>query len=300
MVVEAGLDDSLAVVESAAESDIVDVGVGDRNHLQLLRARGAALGVHDEALNARLSAQPVNRRAARVTRSCAHDGDFHAGAVRQKLLVQVAKELERHILEGKGGSVVELEHVHAVRDLTHRRHAAVLRLRVLRRLERRVTEGGIRPLNDILQPGFRDVIGANVEAHDLEGQILIGQSLPARLPVRRERRDGLWHEEATVRAKALQHCLIKLEASLAATSAAVLGSGRRGERTSAQHRKSGARRGLRESSDGAKHFTASQIGKMQSSKAFDLGPFWDNEFGCSVKERTPGTPSDNAHEDTIN
>ena len=94
VVVEARLHCRLAVVKRAAKGNVVDVRVDDRDHLELLGARGAPLGVHDEALNPLLPAQPVDRARPRVARCGAHDRNLLPRPHRQEVLKEIAKELE--------------------------------------------------------------------------------------------------------------------------------------------------------------------------------------------------------------
>lgn len=64
LVLEAGLDDVLAVVEGALDGHALHVLVRHSRHLALLDGRRAALGVQDEAPHVRLAAQPVDGRRA--------------------------------------------------------------------------------------------------------------------------------------------------------------------------------------------------------------------------------------------
>ena len=165
VVVEARLHCRLAVVKRAAKGNVVDVRVDDRDHLELLGARGAPLGVHDEALNPLLPAQPVDRARPRVARCGAHDRNLLPRPHRQEVLKEIAKELERDVLEGEGGAVEELEGVHAVADRHRRRHV-------------RVAEGAVRPGDDVLQLLWRHVVWPDVQRHDLEREILEGEAAP--------------------------------------------------------------------------------------------------------------------------
>ena len=100
-VVEAGLHDGLAVVKGAAEGNVMDVRVGDRDHLQLLRLRRTPVGIHDEALDALLAAQAVDGRRARVTRG--------ADEQRQALLAPSEQVAQRQALASASGFTARVD-----------------------------------------------------------------------------------------------------------------------------------------------------------------------------------------------
>ena len=67
------LDDVLAFVEHAVDREIVDVGIGEREHLRRLERAHPALRREHEHANAALAAQRVLGRAAGVARGRADD-----------------------------------------------------------------------------------------------------------------------------------------------------------------------------------------------------------------------------------
>ena len=109
----------------------------------------------------------------------------------QKVLKEVPDELERNILECKGGAVEELEEV-------------CLRLAWLLGFRQGndwggvgVAEGGVGPLNEGFEVGG-DLAGGDVEGENLKGELLEGEVRPGGEPVLGEGGDGLGDKETPV------------------------------------------------------------------------------------------------------
>jgi hypothetical protein len=158
-VAEDLLDDALAVVEGAANRQVVDVRVGHRGHLQFLHRGDLAVRMEDEDVDAALAAHPVDRRAAGVTGGGAEDVHV-AAALAEQVFKEVAEQLQGHVLEGQGRAVEELEDVD-VALLDHRG-------------DLRVSEAGIGTVDQPLEVGRGDVV--DEARDDLEGQFRVGQA----------------------------------------------------------------------------------------------------------------------------
>jgi len=123
----------------------------------------------------------------------------------QKVLKEVSDELERNILECKGGAVEELEEV-------------CLWLAWLLGFRQGddwgdvgVAEGGVGPINESFEVGGGDLAGGDVERENLEGELLEGEMRPGGEPVLGEGGDGLRDKEAPVSSEALEDDFFKGE-----------------------------------------------------------------------------------------
>ncbi len=125
LVPEHGLHERLRVVEIAFERDIEDVFIRDSRHLQALDARGAALRVQDHDAHARDAGKARDRRRAGIARGRPDNCREHA-AVFQRPTHQAAKELKRHVLEGKSRTVEELHQMEAVAQVAQGRDPRVV------------------------------------------------------------------------------------------------------------------------------------------------------------------------------
>ena len=112
----------LAIVEGALDGDVAHIGGRDRRHLAALHLGDAALGMQDEDIDpvagprqASIAAEPVSPEVAptMVTRWARS---------RQQMVEEPADELQRHILEGQGRPVEQLQEPGPGVDLLQRRH----------------------------------------------------------------------------------------------------------------------------------------------------------------------------------
>ena len=221
--VEEGLDDALAIVEVAFHCNTVDILIRDRCHLALLDQRRATLREQDEALDARLAAQAVDRRASSVTRRCGDDSHAPLAAARALRLQDVCKdtpkELERDVLEGKGRPVEELEQVErrsAVRaaafELAHGRHTSVAELRAL----------AVHLAQDRFEIGARNLLRRNELRHDLGGELPeVLELRPLQPLLARDARDRVRDKQPAVQRQPAHHRLRERQVPVAAARAAV-------------------------------------------------------------------------------
>ena len=203
-VVEQFLDDGLGVVEGAAHGDVEHVRVKHGGHLQGLDGTGAAVRMEDEDVDALLAAHPGNGGAAGIAGGGAEDVHEAAGAG-EHVLEQVAEQLQGHVLEGERRPVEQFEDVQ-VAHRPHRRHL-------------RVAEGGAAALDQLLEVGARDVV--DEQRQDLQGQVLVGQPLPAVQPGLIHGRQPLGQEQAAVAGQAHHDRILETERLDAAASADV-------------------------------------------------------------------------------
>ncbi len=161
-VVEQGLDDALAIVEGAADGDVVDVRVRHRGHLPLLDRRDPARGMQDEDPDTRLAAHTGDGRRTRIPRG--RPQDIQPAAVTgEQVFEDIAEKLQRHVLESGRGAVEQLQDP-LVPDLHQRRHLSV-------------GEGPIGAADQGAQVGPWNGVG-NEGVHELQGQVLEAQAGP--------------------------------------------------------------------------------------------------------------------------
>lgn len=114
----------------------------------------------------------------------------------EEVFKQVAEELQRNVLEGKGRAVEELEEVEVV-------------VQVAERCGVGVAEGGIASVDDALEVFGGDLGGGDVEREDLVGEVGKGEVLPV-LPVG-DLGDVLGDEETAVAGETLENDLLEGE-----------------------------------------------------------------------------------------
>ena len=112
-IVEAGLGEVLAVVERAADGDVVDVGRQHRRHLPALHLAHPAVRMEHEDVDRLAVAHRLDRGRAGIARGRADDGRVLA-ALAQRVVEHQAEELQRHVLEGERRAMEQLEQVQAV------------------------------------------------------------------------------------------------------------------------------------------------------------------------------------------
>ena len=172
-VVEHRLQQRLAVVERALDRDVVDVGGSDRGHLAALHLGDAAVRMQDHDRHARAPGAGLDRGGAGIAGGRADDRDRPA-ALRQKMLEQVAQQLQGDVLEGERRPVEQLEQPVVGVELAQGRHGDVI-------------EAGIRLVDQPAQLGLAqgtfDERGENAR-----GDLLIGGAAQGVQPVAIEAR----------------------------------------------------------------------------------------------------------------
>ncbi|MNC31264.1 hypothetical protein D3C75_795790 [compost metagenome] len=104
------LDHLLAVIEIAFNGQIQHIAVVHSRHLQLLHLAHLIMRMQDTDLDAFLAAYTLNRRRTGIARGRPENMDNlapHLGNVG----IQLTHELQRHILEGKGRPMEQLQHI---------------------------------------------------------------------------------------------------------------------------------------------------------------------------------------------
>lgn len=204
----------LAVVKVAGHGQVVDVGVQHRRHLEFLDGAHAALGVEHEDRDVLFPAKAVDGGRACVTACRAHHGEVVPVAPRlplvpahQEVLEQVAEELQRHVLEGKGRPVEELQEVDVV-------------LEVDQGGDLLGAEGRVAAADDVLEVIGGDLRGRDVERQDVEGEVNEREVLPGLPPLGDG--DRLRDVQAAVGGEALEDDLLKGELLLFKASVGVL------------------------------------------------------------------------------
>ena len=188
-VVEDLLEDALAVVEGAVDGDAVDVRVGDGGHLAFLERADAAVGEHDEDVDAGLSADAVDGGGAGVSAGGAEDVEPLSG-LGEDVFEDVAEELEGDVLEGEGWAMEELGD-EEVSDLADGDDLGRV-------------EGGVAGRDETAEVIGGDGV-ADEERHDLAGEFGIGEGAPALEGGGGELRDGVGQEEPAVVGESHQH-----------------------------------------------------------------------------------------------
>ena len=93
--------------------NVVNVGIGDRSHLQRLNRRGFAIRMQDENGNSLLAPYSVDSGTAGIARCCPYD--VHClFAFGQDVLKQIAEKLQRNILESKCHAMKQFKNIHAI------------------------------------------------------------------------------------------------------------------------------------------------------------------------------------------
>jgi len=200
-IVEEILDDVLAIVEGAFDSQVADVIVQHRGHLAFLHRADPALRVHHEDADARAAAHAVDRGAAGVAAGRRDNVQF-AARLAQRIFEEVAEKLQRDILEGEGRPVKQLQQVDRP-DLHHRRDFGM-------------AEGRVTARHDAAQGGVRDVV--RKEPDDLEREILVAQRAPSRQAVA-DIGDGRRQIQPAVASQAGENGLLKRQRLAAAAGA---------------------------------------------------------------------------------
>ncbi len=159
------LDDVLAVVEGAVNSQIVDIPVEHGGHLQRLDRAYASVRVQHEEAQALTAAQTLDRGTARVAAGGGHDVECGVAACQHRL-EELAEKLQGHILEGQCRAVEEFQHV----DRANRDHGC----------DFAVPEGGIAAGDHPAQFLDRQIVG--IEPHHLEGEFGVRELRPLLQP----------------------------------------------------------------------------------------------------------------------
>lgn len=118
----------------------------------------------------------------------------------EEVLKQVAHKLQRNVFESKRRPVEQLQQMQLL-----------LRVECLQRRDIGGAEGGITPLDDVLQVCRGNLSGRYVEREDLEGQLLERLVLPLGQEVGWQLGDLLGNEEAAVAGESFEHHFLKRE-----------------------------------------------------------------------------------------
>ena len=195
-VIEHRLHQRLAVVEGAVDGDRMDVVCPRGRHLALLHRRDAAMREQDEHVGALAGGEGRDGGAARVARGGADDGGA-AAALGEDMVHQPGDELHRHVLEGQGRAVEELQHEVRRAELDEGRDS-------------RMREGRIGLVDHALQIVRGDVV-ADIGQQDLEGDFGIGPAGESADRFRRDLRPGLREIQPAVIRETCQKCVGKTE-----------------------------------------------------------------------------------------
>ena len=135
----------LAVVEVASDGKVVDVGIKDSGHLELLDGAHLALGVKHEDGDILLAAQTVDGGRTGVTACGTNNGQvvpvpslLALVLAHEEVLKKVAEELEGDILEGEGRAVEQLEKMYAALEVDERGNVGG-------------AEGGVGAVDDVFE-----------------------------------------------------------------------------------------------------------------------------------------------------
>ncbi len=105
----------LRIVEIAPQRAYANIGALLRHHLEALHLADALAGIEHQDLRIRYIPEPLQRRLAGIAGGGHQNDDLFAG---RRLLHRRAHEmrqnLQRHVLEGAGGTVPQLQHMHPV------------------------------------------------------------------------------------------------------------------------------------------------------------------------------------------
>lgn len=144
---EYGLDDVLAVIKGAFDSEVVDIRIEYACHLRLLNGANLALGEENEDRHILLASQTIDGRRASITGCCAHNGQVVTVLAslslifaHEEIFKKVTQALERNVFESKGWSVEEFKEVEVVLGIQCGNGCTL-----------RVTEGRVGLFDDSLQ-----------------------------------------------------------------------------------------------------------------------------------------------------
>ena len=112
------LDNILAIVEGAFDSEIVHIGIKHTGHLRLLNRANFALGEKDEHRDILLAAETIDSGRTSITGGCADNGQVVAVLASLSLVLahkevfeEVTQALEGDVLERERWAVEELQQV---------------------------------------------------------------------------------------------------------------------------------------------------------------------------------------------
>lgn len=169
----------LAVVESAVNGQVVNVGIEDSGHLSLLNRADLALGVHDEDRDVLLAAQTVDGSRTSISTGSTNNGQvLSVGALlalvhaHKEVLEQVANKLKCDILESECGTVEQLHQMQVLALVKSDDGCDIF-----------CAECGITAVDDIFEVVGGDFALGDVQAEDLKGELLEGEVAPFGLPV---------------------------------------------------------------------------------------------------------------------
>ena len=165
------LHDVLRVVEHAGDSDVEDVGIGQRIHLGALEGAHLAVRREHEDLDVMLAPHRVLGGGAGIAGGGAEDVDRLAALV-QHVLEQVAEQLHRHVLEGERRAVGQFLRVQAIFELRQRRDLC----RVTTVTGKAVHLGSVGFADNGAQIGGRDIV--DEARQDFVRQVGIGKLAP--------------------------------------------------------------------------------------------------------------------------
>lgn len=215
----------LAVVKRSLHRHIVHVFVQDGCHLSFLDGADATFWMKDEDADVGFGAQACDGSAAGITAGCADDGEslsvigggwLSLVPTLQKVLEEIAKELEGDVLEGKGGAMPQFK-------------APFVLCQTFEGDDLLCAEGGIRAFDEGLEVLRRDSasggVGGDEEGEDFEGEGSEREGRPACLPIFWESRDGFGDVEAAVGSETGEYGLLEGETLLSAACAEVLHGG---------------------------------------------------------------------------
>src|SRR5487761_2204606 len=100
MMVEQALDDRLAIIKCAFNSDGMNIGGSAGCHLPTLHVRYPPLRIKNKDVDLRQASKGLNSCRTRVARCRPYDGGA-AIAATQLVIHHPAQPLHRHILEGE-------------------------------------------------------------------------------------------------------------------------------------------------------------------------------------------------------
>ena len=183
------LHDGLAIVEGALDRNGENVFSSGAGHLALLQIGDAALGIENEDIDPILAGETVDGGGAGVARGRPEHIDGDAGAL-NLLFEKIADQLQAEVLEGKAGTMEELEHEEIVPKLLQRRID-------------RVTEVAVTPVDDIDEM-FAVVIGVK-KAKEVPGECRVGHRVLYK-DVARKEREMTRHVETSIRGKTPCKC----------------------------------------------------------------------------------------------
>mmetsp|Transcript_55502 Transcript_55502/g.141105 ORF Transcript_55502/g.141105 Transcript_55502/m.141105 type:complete len:352 (-) Transcript_55502:85-1140(-) len=202
---EKTLDNVLAIVECALDSNAMHVGVKHAGHLLLLDLRHPALREQYETLHVFLAPQAVDGCATCISAGRPKYGEPSLVAP-QEVLVYVAKRLQGDVLEGECGAVEKLHNVHVTN---------LLRGNCLW-----VGEGLVAAEHDLTEIRCRDLVLGTVQRGDFECQLAETQLAPP-FVLPRDIREHVRNHQSPIRRQTLEDRLLEGEAGGATACAPV-------------------------------------------------------------------------------